>query len=166
MAEPSRPSDNRRLCDAHQGPLTLFVIGMRINHFHRPDKWLPVARAMPRMLKELLAMPDRPLLNAELALSGPRTIITLQYWRSFEALHAYAMDQQREHVPAWRAFNRAARGNNAVGIFHETYNVAAGGHETLYVDMPAFGLGKASGLREASGRLADARGRFAHGPTD
>jgi Domain of unknown function (DUF4188) len=41
-----------------RGPITVFVIGMRINKFHRIDKWLPVARAMGPMIAELSAQPE------------------------------------------------------------------------------------------------------------
>lgn len=161
MADDSPPVTNPRLCDGHEGPLVVFVIGMRINRFLRLDKWLPVARAMPAMLKELATKPDYGFLHAEFLLSGPRTLVTLQYWRDFEGLHAYAHDREAAHMPAWRAFNRSSRGNDAVGIFHETYAVPAGGHESVYVGMPPFGLGKASGLVPASGQRNDARGRMA-----
>ncbi|HEX7874679.1 MAG TPA: DUF4188 domain-containing protein [Sphingobium sp.] len=149
-----------RLCDAHDGPVTLFLIGMRINRLSRPDKWLPVARAMPRMLKELSLQPELGLLGHEVMLSPVRTLITLQYWRDFDALHAYAHATEREHLPAWRDFNRASKGNDAVGIFHETYVVQPGAHESIYVAMPPFGLGKASGLREATGKRSAARERM------
>jgi hypothetical protein len=149
-----------RHCDAHDGPVTLFIIGMRINRLLRPDKWLPVARAMPVMLKELAHRPEQGLLGWELLRSGLRTIVTIQYWRDFDGLHAYAHDSDGAHLPAWRAFNRAAKGNDAVGIFHETYMVPAGAHETIYAAMPPFGLGKAMGVREATGSRTEARGRL------
>lgn len=150
----------KRLSDSHDGPVVLFLIGMRINRWHRPDKWLPVARAMPRMLAELYAQPELGLLGHETALSGLRTLLTVQYWRDFEALHAYAHAKEHAHLPAWRAFNRASRGNDAVGIFHETYVVPDGAHESIYVDMPRFGLARATGVRMAEGGRADARGRL------
>ncbi len=153
--------DPRRLCDAQDGPVTVFLIGMRINRLTRPDKWMPVARAMPRMLKELGQRPDIGLLGYEAMLSPFRTLVTLQYWRDFEALHAYAHAAEQEHLPAWRAFNRASKGNDAVGIFHETYVVQLGAHESIYVAMPPFGLGKAAGLREATGNRNAARERMA-----
>jgi hypothetical protein len=136
-----------RLCDAHDGPITVFVIGMRVNRLTRPDKWLPVARAMPGMLKELGQRPDLGMIGHELMLAPFRTLITLQYWRDFEALHAYAHASEGEHLPAWRAFNRASKGNDAVGIFHETYVVEPGAHESIYV-------------REATGRRNAARERL------
>jgi Domain of unknown function (DUF4188) len=35
------------------GELVVFLIGMRINRLWKCIKWLPVARAMPRMIREL-----------------------------------------------------------------------------------------------------------------
>ncbi|CAM5694173.1 hypothetical protein SANTM175S_00904 [Streptomyces antimycoticus] len=35
-------------------------------------------------------------------------------------------------------------GRGKVGFWHETYAVPAGAHEAVYVNMPAFGLGKAT----------------------
>ncbi|MGI8627220.1 MAG: monooxygenase family protein, partial [Geodermatophilaceae bacterium] len=42
----------------HAGELTVFVIGMRINRFWRPDAWGPVVAAMPPMLVELSRDPE------------------------------------------------------------------------------------------------------------
>jgi hypothetical protein len=151
---------NQRLTDAHDGPVTVFIIGMRINRFSRPDKWLPVLRAMPPMLRELSENPDLGMLGHSLMLAPMRTLITLQYWRDFDALHAYAHTDGHGHLPAWRAFNRAARDNDAVGIFHETYVVDPGAHESIYVGMPPFGLGGARGTRPATGNRAAARERM------
>jgi hypothetical protein len=160
MADSSTRIRPGRLCDAHDGPVVVFLIGMRINRFQRPDKWMPVARAMPRMLKELSARPELGLLGHELAMAPIRTLMTIQYWRDFDALDAYAHASEQEHLPAWRAFNRASKGNDAVGIFHETYVVEAGRHESVYVAMPPFGLGKAAGVHEAVGKRNGARERL------
>jgi hypothetical protein len=75
----------------------------------------------------------------------PRTVMLLQYWRDFDSLEAYARDRDRAHWPAWTAFNKAVGADGTVGIFHETYVVPAGGHETVYANMPPFGLGKVAG---------------------
>ncbi|MGO0577562.1 monooxygenase family protein [Ornithinimicrobium panacihumi] len=32
----------------------------------------------------------------------------MQYWRSVDHLYAYARQPDARHLPAWRAFNRAA----------------------------------------------------------
>jgi len=141
-----------------EGDFVLFLIGMRINKLWRPDKWLPVFLAMPRMLKELEAQgPESGFLGA---FSAGFTIV--QYWRSFAALEAYARDPERAHWPAWTAFNRRMRRSRGdVGIWHETYLVRAGQYEAIYSGMPAHGLGAASQLVPASGRKESARDRLA-----
>ena len=114
--------------------------------------------AMPRMLKELQQRPELGLLHYEIW--GGRTTLVLQYWRSIEQLLAYARNRESEHLPAWRAFNRAVGTNGAVGIWHETYCVSAGSYENVYVNMPEFGLGKAGGLQPATGGRQSAAGRL------
>jgi Monooxygenase af470-like len=42
-----------------EGDFVVFLIGMRINKPWKLHKWIPVARAMPKMLKELEAAPAR-----------------------------------------------------------------------------------------------------------
>jgi hypothetical protein len=135
MATPER---GRVTAPADQD-VVVFLIGMRINRLRDIRQWGPVFVAMPRMLRELGAQPELGLLHAQSFLSG-RTIQTVQYWRSVEQLYAYAKAADAEHLPAWRAFNRRARGNAAVGIFHETYVVPASGHESISVNMPPHGL--------------------------
>lgn len=147
-----------RLAANIDGDFVVFLIGMRINSLVRVDRWLPVATAMPRMLKELQRRPELGLLHYEIW--GGRTTLVLQYWRSIEQLLAYATNRQAEHLPAWRAFNRAVGTNGAVGIWHETYCVSAGNYENVYVNMPEFGLGKAGGLQPATGSRQSAAGRL------
>ena len=79
------------------GPLVVFVIGMRINHFHKVGKWLPVLRAMPPMLEELAKDPDSGFLGSQNMLAGPRQVCLLQYWRDFDSLEAYARSRDRQH---------------------------------------------------------------------
>ena len=45
--------ENGRMTHDHDGELVVFLIGMRINRWWRPDLWLPVFNAMPPMLAEL-----------------------------------------------------------------------------------------------------------------
>ncbi|GAA2935060.1 hypothetical protein GCM10020221_33520 [Streptomyces thioluteus] len=78
--------------------------------------------------------------------AGPREYMVVQYWESREKLLAYARGRGRLHRPAWTAFNRRARaGAGRVGVWHETYVVPAGSHESLYSGMPAYGLGRRTG---------------------
>ncbi|WP_207957981.1 DUF4188 domain-containing protein [Streptomyces sp. YIM 98790] len=135
-----------RMTAGSEGEVTVFLIGMRINSFWRLRTWLPVFRAMPRMLKELSGDPESGLLGFRLLYGGPRIICLVQYWSSHEKLLAYASAPDRAHRPAWAAFNRALRaGRDRVGFWHETYVVPAGAYESVYVNMPPFGLAEATG---------------------
>lgn len=114
---------------------------------------------MPPMIRELTAKPELGLLHAELYLSG-RTLMTVQYWRSFDQLHAYAHAKDLKHMPAWADFNRKVGNNGAVGIYHETYLVPAGQYEAIYVNMPQSGLAKAGERIPAVGRMQTAKSRL------
>lgn len=148
-----------RFAGVLEGEFVVFVIGMRVNQLWNVAKWLPVSRAMPRMLQELFRQPELGLLHAEY-FAGWRNVMTLQYWRSYEQLHAYAHARDKEHLPAWTAFNKAARGNTAVGVYHESYMCGPGRYETVYVNMPGFGLGKAGAKVPAVGSMKDAAERL------
>ncbi len=85
----------------------------------------------------------------------------MQYWRSFDALEAYARKHNAAHWPAWLQFNkRMANSRGDVGIWHETYVVRAGEYECIYSGMPPFGLGQTGRLVPAAGRKDSARGRL------
>jgi hypothetical protein len=144
----------RRTADlAGRDDVVVFLIGFRINHIWQLWRWLPVFLAMPRMIVELVKDPSRGLLARPRTLVSGRVVLLVQYWNSFGDLERYARDPRAEHLPAWRAFNRRIRDNGSVGIFHETYRVAAGAAETVYVNMPAFGLaGATSSIPVGAGR--------------
>ena len=114
--------------------------------------------AMPRMLKELSQNNDFGLLGYEVWFG--RTIIVVEYWRSTDKLLAYAKDRDAQHLPAWKTFNKAIGTSGDVGIWHETYVVAPNAFETMYVNMPPFGLGKAARLVPATGSRQTAEGRL------
>ena len=136
----------------------VFLIGMRINKPLKVHRWLPVAMAMGRMLKELSTMPDTDLMHYE---SWPgRTTIMLQYWRSFEALENYAKNSDLAHRPAWADFNRKVNSNGDVGIWHETYTIEPGQFEVVYNNMPLFGLAAATTSVPAVGQRQQAAGRL------
>ena len=113
----------------HDGPIGVFLIGMRFNRLHRPDQWVPVFAAMPKMLAELYRnkaaaargeAEDLGFLGAR-TLMGGRGVTVVQYWRSVEHIYGYASAPDHERRPAWTAFNaRARRAAGAVGIWHET----------------------------------------------
>ena len=148
-----------RMAARIDGDFVVFLIGMRINRLWKIGKWLPVVRAMPRMVAELGRQPELGLLHARTQFGLP-DLMMVQYWRSFEHLHRYATAKDRQHLPAWRDFNRAVASNGDVGIWHETYLVRAGAYEAVYNNMPPFGLGRAGALVPAAGRMASAKGRM------
>ena len=139
-------------------PFVVFLIGMRFNNLWKVHKWGPVLRAMPRMIAELERQPELGFLGADYWFG--RTSMIVQYWRSFEHLESYARAREHAHLPAWTAFNRAIGASGEVGVFHETYRVAPGDYETLYVNMPPSLLGRAGRLVEAKGVYGAARGRM------
>ncbi len=140
-------------------PLVLFLIGMRLNKLWAVHKWLPVLLAMPRMLAELGGKPEAGLLSYRLYLSG-RVLMVQQYWASFDQLIAYAHEPSAEHFPVWAAFNRAVGQRGVVGIWHETYCIEPGKFETIYVNMPIFGVSAATSHVRAEGGLSKAKDRL------
>jgi hypothetical protein len=149
---------NQRMTVDFEGDFVVFLIGMRINRLWKLHKWMPVARAMPRMLKELSQNPESGFLGFQMFGGVPPVIV--QYWKSFGHLEAYAKDRDGQHYPAWREFNKMIRSNGDVGIWHETYQVRAGEYECVYNNMPRYGLGKVGELVPATGKRESAAQRI------
>ena len=141
----------------------VFLIGMRINRLLAIHKWLPVARAMSPMIAELSANPELGFLSAENFTNG-RTTLMLSYWKSFEHLERYARGKTHQHLPAWKNFNRAVGENGSVGIWHETYRVRAGQYESIYGNMPRFGLAQAGRHLSVQSQRQNARDRIGANP--
>jgi Domain of unknown function (DUF4188) len=144
-----------RMTAARTGEIVVFLIGMRVNRWWKIHRWLPVALAMSRMLRELRQRPNSGLLHATLL-----PAVSVQYWSSAEALLAYAADRTGQHYPAWADFYRRVGTNGDVGIWHETYVVPEGAYESMYVNMPPAGLGRFSNLVPAHGARSRARDRL------
>jgi hypothetical protein len=157
------PIDKGRFTHEHDGELVVFLIGMRINRWWRPDLWLPVFRAMPGMLAELARDPESGLLGYRLLLGeGGPTLV--QYWDSHEKLYAYAAEPSALHRPAWTRFNqRARKAPGVVGIWHETYQVSVA--ESIYAGMPVRGLAKATAAVPIGRRSDRAKDRYRAGTT-
>jgi hypothetical protein len=136
--------NNGRFTADAEGDFVVFLIGMRFNHPLKVRKWLPVALAMPRMLKVLDAHPELGCLGYNQWIG--RTTILLQYWRDFDALDHFARDKELPHLEPWRQFNRAVGKSGDVGVWHETFKVRAGEYEAVYANMPTFGLAKATSV--------------------
>ncbi|MEV7420510.1 DUF4188 domain-containing protein [Streptomyces sp. NPDC089919] len=150
---------------AAEGDVVVLLIGMRINSFWAVHHWLPVAVGMPRMLRELDRQPVRGLLGKVLLTANPRTYYVVQYWESKEKLYAYAAAPEALHHKAWAAMNRKVRSGRLkqhVGLWHETYVVPEGSYESIYFDMPPFGLAGATGVLPLEQRGRRAADRFTH----
>lgn len=158
-----------RVTHAFEGNLVLFLIGVRIHRLWRLDVVGRVVAAMPRMVAELERnrhaaargeADDLGFLGARTLLDGPHPMV-LQYWRSTEDLYRYAADPDLSHRPAWKAFySYAAKAPEAVTIWHETYAVPAGGHESIYGGPARFGLAALDGAVPISQRGERARERM------
>jgi len=144
------------------GDFVVFLIGMRINKPWKLHKWLPVARAMGPMLRVLSQRKDLGLLGFT-SWFGPNGPLLVQYWRTFADLERFARDTSLPHHEAWRRFNSRVGTDGDVGIWHETYAVPAGQHESVYVNMPVMGLAAAGAQVPvaARGDSAGQRLRFA-----
>jgi hypothetical protein len=142
-----------------EGPFVVFLIGLRVNRLFAFSKWVPTAKAMGPMLQELYADKSLGFLGAETSVAW-RSVTMIQYWSSFEHLHAYAHARDAAHLPAWAAFNRSVGSDGTVGIWHETYQVAAGAYECVYGNMPRYGLGRIAEHVPAIGRMNSAKSRM------
>jgi hypothetical protein len=121
--------------------LVVFIIGMRINKRLAVHKWLPVFNAMPGLIRELYMNKEELGFLSMESFFGLRTTVMIQYWRSTEDLLAYS--KGKNHLTAWKNFNKKVGNNDAVGIYHETYELQKGQYESVYGNMPLYGLGKA-----------------------
>lgn len=151
-----------RMTAVAEGEFCLFLVGMRFNCLWKVHRWFPVFLAMPRMIRELSAQPQLGFLGGHVWFG--RTIIFVQYWRSVDHLMRYASARDRAHLPAWAAFTRDIGDRGDVGIWHETYRVAPGTYETIYHNMPPFGLGAVAPLVPATGHRQHARDRLSPAP--
>ena len=149
---------NQRMTAQISGEPVLFLTGMRINNWWRLAEWLSVMGAAGGMMRELETNEELGLLHQETWLG--RTIIIVQYWRSYDALERYARDRQRAHMPAWVRFMKRIGLSGRVGIWHETYRITPGNYETIYTNMPRFGLARATEALPITSRIDSARARM------
>ncbi len=158
-----------RRTHGYDGPLAVFLIGVRIHQPWRLRTIGAAVTAMPRMIIEL----ERNRAAAargeddDLGYLGSRTVVDLtgvtviQWWRSTEDIYAYANSARHEHRGAWLDFYRAAAtAPEAVTIWHETYAVAPGGAESVYAGPRPFGLANIAGTVPVGRRGETARERI------
>ncbi|OEZ54731.1 hypothetical protein DUGA6_56850 [Duganella sp. HH105] len=150
---------NDRMTISVEEDFVVLLIGMRINKWWKIHKWLPIAIAMRRMITELVDDPDSGLLGGQYQTVG-NPICYVQYWRSYEALLAYSHSSEKRHQKAWRGFYKKIGTSGDVGIWHEAYRIAPGQYESVYINMPPFGLGQIGPLLPARGQRETSRGRM------
>jgi hypothetical protein len=68
--------------------------------------------------------------------------------------------KKEKHLTAWKNFNKKVGNNDAVGIYHETYQIKKGNYESIYGIMPHYGLGKALKLTPISSDRNSAQKRL------
>jgi hypothetical protein len=140
-------------------PFVVFLIGMHINRLLEVRKWWPVFQAMNPMISTLIRHPEKGFLGGMTTI-GWRGPVMIQYWRSFDDLENFARHPSDPHLPAWKRFNQAVGSDGSVGIWHETYLVQPGQFESLYGNMPRFGLAQAVEHVPVEGRRNAARARL------
>jgi hypothetical protein len=149
-----------RFTAQHEGPLVVFLIGVRVNNWFKVREWIPVVRAMNPMINYLYQHPE----SGFLGLGGQwlnldfRGLTMVQYWRSTQDLERFARTDPNLHPEAWRDFFRQSFKGGAVGIWHETYSVER--HESVYGNMPLMGLAKVSKAVPVRGKLETMRERL------
>jgi len=150
------PTINRRIAASIEGDFVVFIIGARFNRWWKLPKYLWFMSTMPKMIAEVAAHPESGFLGWErLGLAA-----NMQYWRSFEQLIAYSRNRDQTHYPYWVKFNKEVGSNGDIGIWHETYLIQPGCYESVYNNMPPYGLGAAGTLVDAVGARQSAHQRL------
>jgi hypothetical protein len=141
------------------GDFVVFLIGADLRDPNQSGPAAELLFAMIDMLVELEQDATKGLLGYQVF--GDLSGVIVQYWRSFEALEAYAKNPSAKHAPVWRAWNRLAAGDlGDAGIWHETFQVSAGRYEAIYQNMPVIGLQKAGTPSPVTTASATARQRI------
>ena len=145
---------NRMTVDLSPYPdLVVIYLGMRVNAVPRGVRTL--LSYWPKIKASVKAAPDGLLLHENLQYSLlPPHLGMRQYWRDFDSLERWAHDLP--HKAWWRAYLRDRGGT---GFWHETY-FRDGAVESVFIDMPPFGLTKFGAAEPARGSLFSARRRL------
>ena len=132
--------------------LVVIYLGMRVNTARGVRTLLGFGRKIQAAVQ---AQPDGLLLHENLLYSlVPPHLGMRQYWRDFDCLERWA--RSLPHQQWWQQFLRDRGGT---GFWHETY-LRGGQVESVYIDMPPFGLAKFAPVESARGSLFSARRRL------
>jgi hypothetical protein len=130
-------------------PLVVFHLGSRSNH-----PLGPLAPGVKQVGEHFRAMTTELVDRAEhfgcvghsawraAERANHNSSMIVFYFRNVEGLNAFAHD--KVHRKGWDWYNSFIKetGFKHIGIFHETFSVAAGQYETIYDNMPPLLLGK------------------------
>lgn len=132
--------------------LVVIYLGQRVNSLRGLKTLLSFAA---KINKSVDAQPDGLLLHEKVlySLLPPHSGMR-QYWRDFDSLERWA--RSLPHIAWWQEFLRDSGGT---GFWHEAY-FRGGQVESVYIDMPAFGLSKFAPVKPARGSLFSARRRL------
>jgi Domain of unknown function (DUF4188) len=140
-------------------PFAVFVFGMRLNRLRGLPRFAWGLRVLRRILRDLDAHLGRGFLAGQVYWAG-RTLVAVQYWESFDALDGWARDHRLPHRKPWQRYLREALGDEAMGLWHETYLASPGNWEGVYVNMPAWGLAAGVDAVEMQATRGSARERL------
>jgi hypothetical protein len=134
---------NGKYTSKPENPFVVFIFGMRINSILYFWLWLPFLFRLIRMVKRLRQYRDSGMMNAHIFLSG-KGLGVMQYWESFDKLENFALDNNDMHMPNNKKYKKSVGKSGLVGIWHETYLVEQDKFETMYYNMPKWGLARAT----------------------
>jgi hypothetical protein len=140
-------------------PFAVFVFGMRLNRLRGLPRYVWGLRVLRSILRDLDAHPEHGFLAGRVYRAG-RTLIAVQYWESFDALDAWARDHRLPHRKPWQQYLREALGDDAMGLWHETYLASPGSWEGVYVNMPPWGFAAGGEVVEMQATRGSARQRL------
>jgi hypothetical protein len=120
-----------------------------------------LGRAIARSSAEAIAA-GAGLLRSERFLIDGGHFGVLQYWRSFDALEAWA--RRPPHADWWRGAVDRMRTRRDFGIYHETFLVPRDRIEAIYLECSPVGLATFGNLGDPVGPRTNSRGRLGLGP--
>lgn len=139
----------------------VFIVGMRVNRWWMLHKWISVFLTMPRVLRRLKSEPALGMLHAESFFRFfPMTTCMITYWKDFSSLENFAKNSAEPHVAAWTRYMKKIGADGTVGIWHETYQIRKGQYESVYDNMPKFGLAAAFNHTPVTAKLNSAKQRI------
>ena len=147
-----------------EGDFVVFHIGARPN---KPldGYFKDIGESFAAMVKELEDHPELGCLGSELYM-GVTGTFAVQYWKSLDALNAYARSASNLHASAWGKLMRKLRKCSDYAIWHEAFEVKAGHYDAIFVNCPPMLLGNCHGVKlmPCTGKYKSAAGRA--GKTD